>query len=100
MDEIKVGDGVTWHIGSDRYPYTVIEVVGNFLLKIQEDTAVRTDSNGFSEQQEYEFKPNPEGTVKVITRRNNGRWHERGRDKTRGDVYTIGERLRYDNPSH
>lgn len=48
---IQVGDGATYHIGSDRYPYTVVEILTPRRLQVR---------------------------AEVITLRKNGRWHRLG----------------------
>jgi len=59
----KVGMGVTVLHWSDRSPATIVEVAttrgGQYVITILEDDAKRTDNNGFSECQEYEYTPNP-----------------------------------------
>jgi len=64
--EPKVGDGATILGWTDRHPATVIEVTATkqgWVVAVQEDHAKRTDSNGMSEMQEYEYTPNPNGYV-------------------------------------
>jgi hypothetical protein len=60
----KVGDGATILSWSDRTPATVVFVSENGkTIHIQEDNAVRTDSNGMSECQSYSFTANPSAPV-------------------------------------
>lgn len=63
-DELNVGDGVTLNYYSDEEAATVIEIdpKGRW-IKVQEDKAIRTDSNGMSESQTYEFERNPSGRI-------------------------------------
>lgn len=72
-----VGMGATILMYSDRHAATVIEIVTPKTIVIQEDTAIRTDSNGQSESQEYEYAPNHEATRREFTLRKDGRWRER-----------------------
>jgi len=94
----KVGDGATELVGSDRYPYTVIKVHDGKrpTLTLRGDKATRTDDRGwFTEQQDYEYEPDPDGREVVVTLRNDGRWRQRGDDR----LFSIGSRSRYRDPS-
>lgn len=92
--KIEVGTGVTYCSGTDRYPYTVVEVRGPKTLVIQQDNYKRTDGNGMSEDQTYEYTPNPDAERRVITLRKNGRWCEEG-VTSRSSAYHVGERRAY-----
>lgn len=94
-----VGMGVTQIVGSDRYPYTVVEIVNDKTIVIQQDNAVRTDTNGISESQKYEYSPNKEGKKIVLTKRKYGRWREKGDSLHGGTPYNIGTRRMYQDPS-
>jgi len=95
---MQVGDGATYGCGSDRYPYTVVEVRrdGRELL-LQADNYKRTDSNGLSESQDYTFTPNPDGCTVVVTLRKNGAYIQKG-DSIKGMRYHIGSRAAYSDP--
>lgn len=58
----KVGDGATICGWTDRYAATVVAVEKN-VVTVRQDHARRTDSNGMSEMQEYEYTPNPNGST-------------------------------------
>lgn len=58
---------------SKQTPTTIIQVSGKRLV-LQEDTATRTDNNGMSESQSYEYTPNPNGQIFFATLRKDGRW--------------------------
>ena len=96
--EIEIGVGATKSVGSDRYPYTVAEIVSPKKIKVQADSYRRTDSNGFSESQTYEFSPNPDARIVVLTLRKNGQWVEQG-ESMNGSRYYIGTRNAYQDPS-
>lgn len=95
---IQVGQGVTHHIGSDRYPYTVAEVISPKRVEIQADDYKRIDSNGISESQIYEYMPNPSACRIVVTLRKNGRWHQVG-ESMNSSSYSFGGRSAYQDPS-
>ena len=92
----EVGMGATLVIGSDRYPATVIQVTQNGKrVVIQEDDAVRTDKNGLSESQTYEFTANPNGTIHIVTLRKDGRYRVTGGQTP----VHLGSRDKYLDPS-
>lgn len=69
-----VGMGATLLGWTDRYAATIIAVTDQ-IITVREDRAIRTDSNGASEMQEYTYKPDPDGRVfhyKFI----DGAWHQ------------------------
>jgi hypothetical protein len=57
-----VGMAATVLYWSDRHAATVIKVTAK-TVTVQEDKAVRTDQNGMSEVQQYDYSPDPEGRV-------------------------------------
>lgn len=75
----KIGEGATILGWTDRHAGTVIEVFSkgkSVYVKVQSDIAKRIDSNGMSENQDYEYTPNPQGIVYVFKRKSDGRWAE------------------------
>jgi hypothetical protein len=83
---------------SDRHPGTVIAVSkSGRRVTIREDSATRTDKNGFSESQTYDITPNPEGRTDTYSLRKKGRWVPVGL-KSGGQV-TFGHRAAYLDPS-
>ena len=95
---MKIGDGVTHHVGSDSYPLTVVQIINERKIVAQKDNYKRTDNNGLSESQTYEFTPNPEGAKVTLTLRKNGRWVEQG-EEMRSSSYSVGERHAYSDAS-
>jgi hypothetical protein len=89
--EIKVGDGATKYVGSDRYPYTVVEVLSPKKVVVQGDDFKRTDNNGMSESQTYEYTRNPFSDKITLTLRKNGRWVQQG-EPLNGTGYRLGDR--------
>ena len=100
-----VGMGATLLQWTDRDPATVVEVKslksGALLIAVQEDKAQRTDNNGFSESQEYEYTPNPEAAKQWFRFEEGKGWrsvraNEKGRFVlTGGGGLRIGEREKY-----
>lgn len=94
--EIKVGVGATILKWTDRAAGTII-AVDDKGFTVQIDHAKRTDSNGMSEAQNYEFTPNPNGVTyrfaKVSRGKTKGAWRENGRKDGYGVL--IGHREKY-----
>lgn len=98
--EPEVGMAATISVGSDSYPATIVEVSSNRkTIKVQKDDAVRTDTNGFSESQTYEYSRNIFAHKDTFTLRKNGRWIRKGFDMNSGTPIWIGHRRKYWDPS-
>ena len=92
----KIGDGATIFFYSDRHVATVIAVSANGKrVEVQYDTAIRTDSNGMSESQDYRYERNPFGTIEIYTLRKNGQYIHDGDPMRSGRVIRFGERDEY-----
>ena len=63
--------GATILMWTDRYAGTVIRVTPT-QIHVQEDKATRTDKNGMSESQDYEYAPNPQGRVWIFRKTKRG----------------------------
>ena len=71
VKEIKVGDGVTEYCYSDRQPYEVIEVINQKHIFIRMMDYKRTDKNGMSDAQHYEYISNENNPKYELVLRNN-----------------------------
>lgn len=94
----EVGMGCTIGIGSDSYAGTITFISpSGHKLTVQNDKATRTDNNGMSEQQEYQYERNPLGRTMNFTRRKNGGYRGVG-----GNSYylVLGRRRQYQDPSY
>lgn len=92
MRPIVPGMGATYRVGSDRYACTVVAVSpSGHKVTTRDDTAIRTDSNGMSESQEYRYERDPNGTVRDFYRDSRGRYG----NKTRGGSLGLGHRSAY-----
>lgn len=89
-----VGDGVTMAYLSDRHAGTVIKRTPK-TVTVQRDTAKRTDGNGMSDAQSYDYSPNPDGETQRFSLRMNGTWRAIGGDD-RGTRLVAGRREYYD----
>jgi hypothetical protein len=92
--EPEVGMGATEICWTDREPYTIIAVHSATRITVQRDDYKRTDGNGLSETQFYEFIPNPNGGTEDLRRAADGRWYTKG-GKARGRRFVIGHRSKY-----
>lgn len=67
QQQIRVGDGATICFYTDRKAATVTKVrktkSGRLVVEVQTDTATRTDNNGMSEIQYYEYSRDPNGQI-------------------------------------
>lgn len=90
----EVGMGCTILGWTDRHPGTIVEVSKNGKrIGVQGDIAVRTDNNGMSENQTYEFQRNPDAGVHYYSLRKSGKWVKVGTSGTSDLV--IGKRDKY-----
>ena len=89
-----VGMGCTRIMWSDREAYTVVAVSkSGKSAVVQRDIATRTDTNGMSDAQSYEYAPNPDAPRETIRLTSKG-WKFAGRC---GSRVLMGERReRYD----
>lgn len=93
---VKVGDGATFGIGSDRYPYSVVEVnATGTVLVIQCDNFTGGAAHDYFGDQKWVFSPNKNGDKKTI-KWHRGKWIISG-DKSGG--INIGKRDAYQDPS-
>ena len=95
----QVGMGVTELCYSDRHAYEIIEIClftsgpkkGQIkTIKIRELEAVRTDNNGISETQSYQYFSKPDGQTRTLCLYR-GKWRERS-------YYTKRKEVPVDNP--
>lgn len=104
--EPVVGMGATLLAWTDRHAGTIFHVEksksGLFFIGVREDKAIRTDKNGMSECQTYDYVPCGGGHVYYFRQTKSGTWEEvrlndaTGRYvKTGGYGLRIGERSEY-----
>ena len=94
---IHVGDGITCVVGSDRYSYTIVEILSPKKIVVQKDREKRIDNNGMSEDQTWAQEMDEQGATTTITLRKNGFWFMVG-DSMKGCPYVVGMRLSYRDP--
>ncbi|MBF0526635.1 MAG: hypothetical protein HQK56_16245 [Deltaproteobacteria bacterium] len=104
-DEPQVGLGCTLLHWTDRSPATIIQIVSDKIIRIQLDDYKRTDKNGISESQSYEYIRNLQGAIYFFKRQKNGSWKEvywnpeTKRFRNGSTFLSIGRRERYYDPS-
>jgi hypothetical protein len=89
----QVGMGCTKISWTDRTPCTIVSVSkSGKSFDFTYDDYRRTDTNGWSEHQEYEYTPRPDAP------RSRARLCKDGRYKCHGMTILVGEREKYDDP--
>ncbi len=95
VSQIKPGIGATKLSGSDLYPFTIIEVSKTGKrVNVQADTYIRTDKNGQSESQTYEYARKIDNPIITLLPRKNGTWHNKN-----AGTFILGERKAYQDPN-
>ncbi len=85
---VKVGDGATELMWTDRHAYTVVAVKSAKTIVVQRDKVKRTDTNGMSECQSYAYESDPNGELVTLRMTKRG-WSYKGRK------FRIGARDEY-----
>lgn len=92
--EPVVGMGATINFHSDSKAAILVQIThkGKRIV-LQQDKTTRTDHNGISESQSYNYETDPDGGIYIATLRNDGRFRLVG--STSGSTITIGIRREY-----
>lgn len=92
--ELEMGATIlSW---TDRHAATIVMVSGNGKrIGVTYDKAVRTDSNGMSECQDYAFETVCGATIHYFTLRKSGAYIKEGEPMRGGTQIRIGERNHY-----
>jgi hypothetical protein len=91
----EVGMGITLLHWTDRSAGTITRVSpSGKMFWFQSDRAVRTDKNGMSESQTYEYTPQPDARVQTARLNKKGQWVSAGTN------IRIGDRRAYHDFSH
>ena len=99
MVEPKVGMGVTECCYTDRHPYEIVEVKDERHIVVRALDWKRTDHNGLSECQEYEYTSNPNNHTANLFLTKKGQWRERYANRSLGcNGFYIGFAERYYDP--
>lgn len=94
-----VGMGATILGWTDRSAGTIVNVGPNAKwIEVQSDHAKLVAGSAFSEEQTYEFSPNPKGAISRYTLRRNGAYIRAGEKMRDGQMVRIGERDAYHDP--
>ena len=99
-EQIKIGDGGCYGFNGDRYPFTVVEVISDKKVRIQDDDykVIQKDTQYIEGPLECEFSRNTQYPTRVVTKRKNGRWVEQGQKMRTGWSYGFGQRMYSRNP--
>jgi hypothetical protein len=88
----EIGMAATINFWSDRKPATVVLISkSGFKITLRQDAAFRTDSHGMSDHQQYDYAPDPMGTIYVATLRKDGTYRIVGGKQS----ITLGVRRKY-----
>ncbi len=91
-----VGMGATELCYTDRHAGTIVAVSANGkMVWFKQDIATRTDTNGMSECQTYEYAPNENAIMVCYTQRANGKWVRHGEPLNGGMALLVGTRQTY-----
>lgn len=91
-----VGMGATEYCWSDRHAYEIIEVKDARHITVRAYDCRRTDNNGMSECQDYEYVSNPDGEICHLFLTQKGVWRERyGNRKLGCNRWGIGHAEEY-----
>lgn len=94
IEEPLVGAGATLCLGTDRYPYTVVEIKGKNLILQEDDVVLVPQGVSLVVSLDSLFKRDPSGRKVEVSLRKDGTWRQvRGTDK-----FIIGSRERYHDP--
>jgi hypothetical protein len=103
IDDVKIGDGVTFLHWTDRDPGTVAEIVtfktgaraGQIkAIGVRADNYVITSGSEYDGSAQYEITPDPDARVIYATLRKNGKFETKG-----GTRVAVGYRDRHYDPS-
>lgn len=88
-----VGMGATILMYTDRHAATIIEVINDKTIVIQQDNAKRIDNLGMTDSgQKYNYTANPDAPKMTYTLRSNGRWVCKGQGSKDGQSIMVGSR--------
>ncbi len=95
IDDIKVGMGATLHDAPHCYPFTIIKILNEKRVVVQEDVCKRIDNNGSVGPQVYEYLPNHGGKRYEVSFRKNGKWVQAYQQADCGRNFYLGKRRRF-----
>jgi hypothetical protein len=95
----QVGMGATKICWTDRHPYTIVKIVSDREIWVQEDMAIRIDKLGMSDYQVYNYEPNAGSPVETLILKKSkkapdGRWVLKG-SSINSSRFVIGSRNRH-----
>jgi hypothetical protein len=93
--KLEIGMGATEVLYTDRHAFTIIEIINDRTVILQQDTATNTKP---WPEQEYTYERNPNGEKVMVTLRINGKWVEKSKSVKDGRKFRIGDRNEYIDP--
>lgn len=96
---IYVGMPATNYVGSDRYPYEVIEISdGGNLITVREMDAISADGYDYYCNQVYTYRSCPQGRTIVLSKRKDGKYRPVGMSLRNTSSFYFGVASYYQDP--
>ena len=95
------GMGATKQVGSDRYPFTIVEVSDTLgFIIVKADKAIAKEGSNYYGNQDYTCEANEKAREQKYTLRKNGRYYIDGESmKHSFNSISVGQRSHYLDPS-
>lgn len=95
------GMGATTQVGSDRYPFTIVEVSDTLgFIIVKADKAIEKEGSNYYGNQDYTYEANDKARNLKYTLRKNGRYYIDGESmKYYFNSISVGQRNHYLDPS-
>lgn len=91
LEDIEIGTGATMICRDDKLPFTVVEIIDDTHITVQED-----DSHCYNvEKQYYKYTKKLAGYKCSLSKRKNGQWYIVGQTMHSGWPFTVGLRERW-----
>lgn len=89
------------HVGSDVYPYEIIEVVSDRTIKVRRMHAEPDHDNGYDWQEggPWVCTSDESRTVETVTRRKNGNWYPKGQKQLYNPFAFSSHPCKYRDPN-
>ena len=95
----EVGMGATELCYSDRHAYEITKIIDARHILVRRLDYKRTDTNGISEIQEYEFTSNSSFPEETLFKTHKGKWKQRIGSHGEGNVFLLGVKEEYRDPT-
>ena len=93
----EIGMGVTECVGSDCYPYTVVEIITPKKIMIAADKYIIASGSAHDGSAEWRYERDTKSTPTEVKLSKDGRWYTKG-GKLSGRRFYVGDRRYYYDP--